>query len=862
MSTTASTHAVKDEPDTPPPVKTEDVDMKPALDTSRSGTTTPALPLPALSNDVKKEDPDRKSSTPPVASSSNSRKPIKAPPQLIGDLPIARDEAMSTFKEMLDNWYQFKSLGRSREFMESMTCDCVFDPSSDHPEVACGHNSECINRLTQVECLPDDCRCRDYCQNQRFQKKEYANIQVVKTEMKGFGLRAEVDIPKDTFIYEYVGDVVNNTQFKKRMRDYANEGIQHFYFMMLQKDEFIDATKNGGIGRFANHSCNPNCYVAKWTIGKFVRMGIFSKRHIQKDEELTFNYNVDRYGHQAQTCYCGEPNCVGYIGGKTQTDISTMDELYLDALGITDEADLMELKGTKKKKGKKIDDPDFMPQMKPVVEKEVPKVIQAMYQTSSKKVLSKLLTRLKITEDPAPLRQAIRLRGYSCMKVILEDNADEPELVILALECMTKWPSISRNKIEDSQVTTPVKQFTESENEQVKGWATKLHDQWQTLEIAYRIPKRQWVAGAPEEEETVLIMPSEASVSTWQSSTFENTYTRPEFNPKKRPRVNTEDKALDPQDKPVWDNKRGEWITPRELEEERKKMEKFEEARELAEKRKLKQAAAVEAIIAAAAKEREAAQVAALAEAAAAAEKEKKRLEAEEKRKASGGSKRRDKEKEKPREKKKKTVPDEEKEKYKEKKLLKLISPVVVNVLSKHKEIREHEKFKKFAKELSEKVAEREKKSSAYRHGKLDQLSEEKLKKIKAYAKEYCTKLLAKMHGKSRRPSSSTNGHVRASSSTLVDTPVSAADTPNSGDLPTRVAGIDLQENEVDMDMDQDVEMDVDSDSDSDADGDGDGDGDGEPDAGAGPSGFREHDDDNDAQTHFSPKTPPLPLPS
>jgi hypothetical protein len=39
-----------------------------------------------------------------------------------------------------------------------------------------------------------------------------------------------------------------------------------------------------------------------------------------------------------------------------------MDDLYLDALGITDEDDLMELKGTKKKKGKKIDDPDFMVQ--------------------------------------------------------------------------------------------------------------------------------------------------------------------------------------------------------------------------------------------------------------------------------------------------------------------------------------------------------------------------------------------------------------------------------------------------------------------------------------------------------------------
>lgn len=34
--------------------------------------------------------------------------------------------------------------------------------------------------------------------------------------------------------------------------------------------------------------------------------------------------------HEAQPCYCGEAKCVGYIGGKTQTDIVTMDDLYLD----------------------------------------------------------------------------------------------------------------------------------------------------------------------------------------------------------------------------------------------------------------------------------------------------------------------------------------------------------------------------------------------------------------------------------------------------------------------------------------------------------------------------------------------------
>lgn len=60
--------------------------------------------------------------------------------------------------------------------------------------------------------------------------------------------------------------------------------------------QFIDATKKGGKGRFLNHSCNPNCVVAKWTIGKKARMGIFAKRDIKANEELTFNYNVDRYG--------------------------------------------------------------------------------------------------------------------------------------------------------------------------------------------------------------------------------------------------------------------------------------------------------------------------------------------------------------------------------------------------------------------------------------------------------------------------------------------------------------------------------------------------------------------------------------
>jgi hypothetical protein len=46
---------------------------------------------------------------------------------------------------------------------------------------------------------------------------------------------------RDEFVYEYIGEVVSQTSFLKRMQQYADEGIQHFYFMMLQKEEVIDS---------------------------------------------------------------------------------------------------------------------------------------------------------------------------------------------------------------------------------------------------------------------------------------------------------------------------------------------------------------------------------------------------------------------------------------------------------------------------------------------------------------------------------------------------------------------------------------------------------------------------------------------
>ena len=103
-----------------------------------------------------------------------------------------------------------------------------------------------------MECV-GDCACGTACQNQRFQRKQYANVSVVKTEKKGYGLRTNNALKPGNFIFEYIGEVINYKAFRQRYVQYDKEGIKHFYFMSLNKDDFVDATKKGNLGRFCNH---------------------------------------------------------------------------------------------------------------------------------------------------------------------------------------------------------------------------------------------------------------------------------------------------------------------------------------------------------------------------------------------------------------------------------------------------------------------------------------------------------------------------------------------------------------------------------------------------------------------------------
>lgn len=346
-----------------------------------------------------------------------------------------------------------------------------------------------------MECVDGDCNCGSGCQNQRFQRKQYADVSVIKTEKKGFGLRANSDLQPNDFVFEYIGEVINEPTFRRRMIQYDQEGIKHFYFMSLTRTEFVDATKKGNLGRFCNHSCNPNCYVDKWVVGEKLRMGIFASRAVRAGEELVFNYNVDRYGADPQPCYCGEPNCTGFIGGKTQTERATKLPLAtIEALGI-DDGDSWDTAVAKKPRKKKPaeDDEEYVNsvQLRGLNEGGVTKVMAALMQCKEKWIAVKLLQRIQNADDDRVRNRVVQMHGYQIIKTTLNTFRDDENIVLQILDILDRFPRLTKNKISDSKIEAVIEGLTSSEHEEVAAESNRLLEEWSKLETAYRIPRRK-----------------------------------------------------------------------------------------------------------------------------------------------------------------------------------------------------------------------------------------------------------------------------------------------------------------------------------------------------------------------------------
>ncbi|OJJ02984.1 hypothetical protein ASPVEDRAFT_194395 [Aspergillus versicolor CBS 583.65] len=146
-------------------------------------------------------------------------------------------------------------------------------------------------------------------------KKRKKPVRFARSAIHNWGLYAEVNISANEMIIEYVGEKVRQQVADMRERRYLKSGIGSSYLFRIDENTVIDATKRGGIARFINHSCTPNCTAKIIKVDGSKRIVIYALRDIERDEELTYDYKFEREWDSDDRipCLCGSAGCKGFL---------------------------------------------------------------------------------------------------------------------------------------------------------------------------------------------------------------------------------------------------------------------------------------------------------------------------------------------------------------------------------------------------------------------------------------------------------------------------------------------------------------------------------------------------------------------
>nr|XP_014101489.1 probable histone-lysine N-methyltransferase set-23 [Bactrocera oleae] len=215
-------------------------------------------------------------------------------------------------------------------------CDCNSAPCLD----CHGRNYKWLSETKELvldidnsadliyECS-SSCKCEPLkCTNRLVQKGPRANLKIVHSHLfKSKGLISNEHIPKGAFICEYAGEIISRKEAHNRLKRYEQTLDNNYILFMKERIKerhekstittIIDPTKRGNIGRYINHSCDPNCDVRSVRIDcPIPKIAIFAKRDINAGEELCFHYNGgDEFmlTTQGRICLCQSGNCTGYL---------------------------------------------------------------------------------------------------------------------------------------------------------------------------------------------------------------------------------------------------------------------------------------------------------------------------------------------------------------------------------------------------------------------------------------------------------------------------------------------------------------------------------------------------------------------
>ncbi|XP_019392150.1 PREDICTED: histone-lysine N-methyltransferase SETMAR [Crocodylus porosus] len=214
------------------------------------------------------------------------------------------------------------------------TCSCL-----RHGE---NYNSLCINSLESAmgyarpvfECNAM-CQCSESCQNRVVQRGLQFQLEVFHTDKKGWGLRTLEFIPKGRFVCEYAGEVLGFNEAYRRIQAQAPEDSnyiiavrEHLHDGQIM-ETYVDPTYIGNVGRFLNHSCEPNLFMVPVRIDSMVpKLALFAATDILAGQELSYDYSgrshnlpgpkgdgaaLEEDRGVKKPCYCGAKCCVSFL---------------------------------------------------------------------------------------------------------------------------------------------------------------------------------------------------------------------------------------------------------------------------------------------------------------------------------------------------------------------------------------------------------------------------------------------------------------------------------------------------------------------------------------------------------------------
>ncbi|XP_016985006.1 probable histone-lysine N-methyltransferase set-23 [Drosophila rhopaloa] len=170
------------------------------------------------------------------------------------------------------------------------------------------------------------CKCsKNTCSNRLVQNGPRKNLEIFDSPVYGSkGVRTSENIPRGAFICEYAGELLTSHEAKRRL--IINEELGSMNYVLVlneytsekkQQVTIVDPSTRGNIGRYINHSCEPNCHIAAVRIDcPIPKIGIFAARDIPAREELCFHYGGEgqyKRVNDGKTCLCAAPTCTGFM---------------------------------------------------------------------------------------------------------------------------------------------------------------------------------------------------------------------------------------------------------------------------------------------------------------------------------------------------------------------------------------------------------------------------------------------------------------------------------------------------------------------------------------------------------------------